>query len=68
MAAEPRVTFEKSEANCQVFALQWRDRVEAVAAEAKREIGQPDQLDRSGVPGSERSSTSPSSAQLLCGW
>ncbi|MFI6634304.1 hypothetical protein ACIBI7_35945 [Nonomuraea fuscirosea] len=38
-------TRHKSEANCQTFALAWRDRVEEVAAEAKREIGQPDQID-----------------------
>ncbi|MEU4513231.1 hypothetical protein AB0G05_27355 [Nonomuraea wenchangensis] len=38
-------TRHKSEANCQVFALDWRERVEQVAAEAKREIGAPDQLD-----------------------
>ncbi|MFI7689849.1 hypothetical protein ACIBQ6_12295 [Nonomuraea sp. NPDC049655] len=38
-------TRHKSEANCLTFALAWWDRVEAVAADAKREIGQPDQLD-----------------------
>ncbi|WP_433513719.1 DUF7221 family queuine tRNA-ribosyltransferase-like protein [Nonomuraea sp. CA-143628] len=43
-------TRHRSEANCQTFALDWRNRVEAVAAEAKREIGQPDQLDLFATP------------------
>ncbi|MEV7011743.1 hypothetical protein [Streptosporangium sp. NPDC051022] len=38
-------TTHRSEANCQTFALAWRDRVEAAAAEAKRERFTPDQLD-----------------------
>ncbi|MGV9383497.1 deazapurine DNA modification protein DpdA family protein [Nonomuraea sp. NPDC003707] len=38
-------TTHKSEANCQAFALQWRDRIEEAAIAAKREIYTPDQLD-----------------------
>ncbi|MER5649622.1 hypothetical protein [Streptosporangium sp. NPDC002524] len=37
-------TTHKSEANCQTFALAWRERVEAAATEAKREIPQSDHL------------------------
>ncbi|MEU4331422.1 DUF7221 family queuine tRNA-ribosyltransferase-like protein [Nonomuraea dietziae] len=43
-------TRHKSEANCQIFALDWRDRVETAAAEAKREIHTPDQLDLFPIP------------------
>lgn len=56
-------TRHKSEANCQVFALDWRARVEAVAAEAKLEIGQPDQLDLFPTPVRAAQQRVPRSAQ-----
>jgi hypothetical protein len=43
-------TRHKSEANCQVFALDWRARVEQSAAESMRDIFEPDQLDLFSTP------------------